>query len=116
MTGGSEGSNQTSGLPRIISPDLRRRLQERYAKAQSQMARPTYDFGAVHRLLGENLATDPGNLRYIELMLLNLHRREEAGIRPGRLHRWIGATPLGARAALERSIAAKRWAEAVRFV
>jgi len=116
MTGRRERSNEANGLPRVISPELRRLLQERYAQAQSQMARPAYDFGNVHRLLGENLATDPGNLRYVELMLLNLQRREEAGIRPGLLHRWIGASPIGARAALERSIEAEHWPEAARLV
>lgn len=116
MTGRSEGSNETSGLPRVISPELRRRLQERYARAQTLLAQPSCDFAAAHRLLAENLALDPGNLRYIELMLVNLRRRGEASVQPGLWQRWIAATPLGARAALERAIAARRWAEAVRLV
>ena len=115
MTAERVGTKESGVLSRTISPELRRRLQERYAQAQSRMARPGYDFSAVHRLLAENLASDPGNLRYIELLLLNLQRRSAAGSRAGLMHRLVGSTPLGARAALERALSGKRWLEAVRL-
>jgi tetratricopeptide (TPR) repeat protein len=106
MTVGQSRTMKETGPPRAISPDLRREMQRRYNEAQAIMNRSRYDFGKVHNLLAQNLQIDPGNLRYIDLLILNLRRRREAGARPGLLNRLAGATPLGARAALRRSLVA----------
>jgi tetratricopeptide (TPR) repeat protein len=106
MTVGRSRTTNGSDPPRTISPDLRREMQRRYNEAQAMMNRSRCDFGKVHNLLAQNLQVDPGNLRYIDLLLLNLRRRGEAGARPGLMNRLAGATPLGARAALKRSLVA----------
>ena len=82
MTASGQRAPKRDEPPRVISPDERRRLQARYAQAQSLMARSEYDFREVHPLLAGCLEVDPGNLRYIDLLLLNLKRRREAGTRP----------------------------------
>ncbi len=115
MTAGGQRAQKRDEPPRVISPDERRRLQVRYAQAQSLMARSEYDFREVHQLLARCLEVDPGNLRYIDLLLLNLKRRQEAGTQAGLFARWIGATPLGAHAAAERALAGEEWSAAMRF-
>jgi len=60
----------------LISPDLRRRLQQQYEEAARLSAKPTADFRRIHSLLAECLWADPGNSLYLDALLANLRRRE----------------------------------------
>src|SRR5688572_12847257 len=72
----------------LISPDLRRRLQQRYEEAARLSAKSKADLARVHSLLAECVSADPGNLLYVDAMLANLRRREA---QPGRSwwRRWL---------------------------
>src|SRR5262245_34359822 len=63
----------------LITPDLRRRLQQRYEQAQRLAARPRPDVRRVHDLLAECVRADPGNILYLEALLANLRRRDVTG-------------------------------------
>jgi len=58
----------------LITPDLRRQLQQRYEEAQRLAASPTRDFRRVHNLLAECVRADPGNILYLDALLANLRR------------------------------------------
>jgi thioredoxin-like negative regulator of GroEL len=58
----------------LITPDLRRRLQQRYEEAVRLLNQPPVDHARVHELLAECLRADPGNILYLNAMLANLRR------------------------------------------
>jgi len=60
----------------LMTPDLRRRLQQRYEEATKLAARPRPDVARIHSLLAECLRADPGNILYLGALLANLRRRE----------------------------------------
>ena len=59
-----------------MTPDLRRRLQQRYEEAARLSAQLRPDFARIHALLAECLRADPGNILYVDALLANLGRRE----------------------------------------
>ena len=62
----------------LITPDQRRRLQQRYEEAQRLAAQPRPDYRQVHELLAGCVAADPGNILYLNALLANLRRRDAA--------------------------------------
>jgi tetratricopeptide (TPR) repeat protein len=66
----------------LVTPDLRRRLQQRYEEAQRLAMLPGPDFRRVHELLAECVRADPGNTLYLDALLANLRRRGAAQGRP----------------------------------
>ena len=58
----------------LITPDLRRQLQQRYEEAERQAAGATPDFGRIHQLLAECVRADPANQLYLDALLANLRR------------------------------------------
>jgi tetratricopeptide (TPR) repeat protein len=60
----------------LISPDLRRQLQQKYEEALRLSVKPNADFRRIHALLAECLRADPGNTHYLDALLANLRRRE----------------------------------------
>jgi hypothetical protein len=58
----------------LITPDVRRRLSQRYDEAQRLAAREPTDFAQVHDLLAECLRADPGNILYLDALFANLRR------------------------------------------
>jgi len=73
----------------LITPDTRRRLQQRYEEAVRQMAQQPCDYARVHDLLAGCLRTDPGNILYLDALLANLRRW---GPKPARswFPSWLG--------------------------
>jgi tetratricopeptide (TPR) repeat protein len=59
-------------LSLLVTPDARRRLQQRYEEAVLLMAAKPCDHARVHELLGECLRADPGNILYLDQLLANL--------------------------------------------
>ena len=56
----------------LITPDLRRRLQQRYEEAKRLAAHQPTDFAGIHDLLADCLRNDPGNILYLDALLANL--------------------------------------------
>src|SRR5262245_1304767 len=74
----------------LITPDLRRKLQQRFEEAQRLSGRALPDFHQIHLVLSECLKADPGNLLYVDAMLANLRKRDAAAPRRSWLSRWFG--------------------------
>jgi tetratricopeptide (TPR) repeat protein len=76
----------------LITPDLRRRLQQRYEEAVRLMQHQPADHTRIHELLAECLRADPGNILYLDALIANRHQwrpRAEEG-KGGWLSRWMG--------------------------
>ncbi|HEX5106571.1 MAG TPA: tetratricopeptide repeat protein [Pirellulaceae bacterium] len=85
----------------LITPDLRRRLQQRYEEALRLKNHQPPQHARIHELLAECLRADPGNTLYLEALLANVRKwqpRKGSGI-PGWLTGWIssrsGESPAG---------------------
>jgi thioredoxin-like negative regulator of GroEL len=78
-----------SPLPSLlITPDARRRLQQRYEEARRIRRQTPRDYRQVHQLLAECLRADPGNILYLESLLANLREWQPASWRTW-LPRWL---------------------------
>jgi tetratricopeptide (TPR) repeat protein len=72
----------------LVTPDTRRRLQQRYEEAARLVGQRPHDPAIVHELLAECLRADPGNILYLDALLANLRRWQP---RPQRTWRnWFG--------------------------
>jgi Flp pilus assembly protein TadD, contains TPR repeats len=73
----------------LITPDTRRRLQQRYEEAARLAGQSPCDFAHVHERLADCLRADPGNILYLDALLANLRRWTP---RSGRswLPSWLG--------------------------
>jgi tetratricopeptide (TPR) repeat protein len=79
-------------LSPLITPDLRRRLQQRYEEAIRLMSQQPVDRSRALALLAECLRTDPGNILYLEALLANLRQNPRpAGRIAGWLAKWGSA-------------------------
>src|SRR5262245_30575203 len=58
----------------LISPDLRRQLQQHYEDAQRLATRSPADFRRIHELLAECVWADPGNILYLDALVANLRQ------------------------------------------
>lgn len=74
----------------LITPDLRRRLQQRFDQAQRLMTQPRPDHRCIHELLAECLRADPGNILYLDALLANLRQWDTASRFPSWLISWFG--------------------------
>jgi tetratricopeptide (TPR) repeat protein len=88
-----------SPTPSLIKPDLRRRLQQRYEEALRLRGRALPDYHHIHVLLSDCLRADPGNSLYLEAVLANLRKRDEAGRRESWFSRWFSRRKVAAAAA-----------------
>ncbi len=73
-----QNNSMSDSPPRslLITPDLRRRLQQRYDEAQRLATQSPPDVRRIHDLLAECLRADPGSILYLNALLANLRRRE----------------------------------------
>lgn len=101
-----------SPLPSLlITPDARRRLQQRYEEAQRLRRQTPCDHRQVHELLAECLRADPGNILYLESLLANLRQWEPAQWRAW-LPRWLGGyAPIRGQAGVRQSPPAENEAD-----
>lgn len=75
----------------LITPDLRRRLQQRYEEAVRLMQHQPADHARVHELLAECLRADPGNILYLDATLANLRQWQPRDVALASwLGRWFG--------------------------
>jgi tetratricopeptide (TPR) repeat protein len=82
----------------LITPDLRRRLQQRYEEAVRLLNQQPADHARVHELLAECLRADPGNILYLDALLANLRHWPPGG--RGWLQSWWSGRPSAGRHAL----------------
>jgi tetratricopeptide (TPR) repeat protein len=64
----------------LITPDLRRRLQQRYEEAVRLLNQRPVDHARVHELLAECIRADPGNILYLDALLANLRQWQPSGV------------------------------------
>jgi tetratricopeptide (TPR) repeat protein len=76
----------------LITPDHRRRLQQRYEEALVLAGQERPEFARVHSLLAECVTADPACGLYLGALLANLRRRDAARRSqswPSRVRTWI---------------------------
>ena len=71
----SENGKEMAMESQVISPVLRRRLQQCYEHGCKLMTDGAYDYDYVHAMFLECVIKDPGNLVYVEVFLENLQRK-----------------------------------------
>jgi tetratricopeptide (TPR) repeat protein len=79
----------------LISPDLRRRLQQRYEEAARLACHQPSDFARIHELLAECVHNDPGSILYLDALFANL-RRWQPKPKTAWWQRWLGGSPSAA--------------------
>ena len=98
-----EGSDDPASELPVISPALRRRLQQCYEHAKKLMAQPKYDADYAHTALAECVTSDPGNLTYVDLFLENLNKKYDNNKKGARLQMFLPRGPF------KKALAAKQW-------
>ena len=73
----------------LVTPDLRRRLAQRYEEAVRLMAEGPPARPRVHEVLAECVRADPGNMLYLSELLANLNRWQPKSVRSW-LGNWLG--------------------------
>ena len=93
----------------VVSPALRKKLQQCYEHGTKLMQQEKYDFDYAHSMLAECLQSDPGNPVYVEVFLQNLQRKYRNNKR--------GAFfALGGKGALKKALAKKDWSELLKLL
>src|SRR5207253_3053999 len=64
-----------TGSPYVVSPAMRRRVQQCFTHGSKLAAQEKYDHDYAHTLFAECVANDPNNLIYVEAFLDNLQRK-----------------------------------------
>lgn len=86
----------------LISPKLRRRLQECYEQGTKLMTQEKYDFDYAHSFLVQCVLYDPANTVYLEAFLENLHRKYNHNKRGAMLN-------FGGKGPLKKAVAKEDW-------
>jgi tetratricopeptide (TPR) repeat protein len=91
----------------LITPALRRQLQQNFDQAQRLMSLPKYDHRSVHARLAECIVADPGNRVYVDAFLQNLARQYHHNKRGSRFQLFHNRRPFS------RALAAGDWRRAL---
>jgi tetratricopeptide (TPR) repeat protein len=86
----------------LISPKLRRRLQECYEQGTKLMTQEKYDFDYAHSFLVQCVLRDPANTVYLEAFLENLHRKYNNNKRGAMLN-------FGGKGPIKKAVAKEDW-------
>jgi tetratricopeptide (TPR) repeat protein len=92
----------------VVSPALRKKLQQCYEHGTKLMQQEKYDFNYAHSILIECVVHDPGNLVYVEAFLQNLQRKYNNNKRGAML-------ALGGKGPFKKALAKKDWPEALKL-
>src|SRR5215207_1418591 len=103
-----EGSGVAATEPPVVSPALRRRLQQCYEHAKKLMAQPKYDFDYANTALTDCVVSDPGNLAYVEAFLDNLNKKYNHNLKGASMQMFLPRGPL------KKALAARQWQEAIK--
>ncbi|MBI2481267.1 MAG: hypothetical protein HYV60_22295, partial [Planctomycetia bacterium] len=93
----------------LISPKLRRRLQECYEQGTKLMTQEKYDFDYVHSFLVQCVLRDPANTVYLEAFLENLHRKYNHNKRGAMLN-------FGGKGPIKKAVAKEDWELVLKLV
>ena len=94
--------------PQIISPALRKKLQQCYEHGTKLLQQEKYDFDYAHSILVECVVSDPGNLVYVETFLQNLQRKYNNNKRGSLL-------AFGGKSGFRKAVAKKDWSEVLKL-
>ncbi len=102
-------SDQHDQEAHVVSPALRRRLQQCYEHGINLTKQEKYDFDYANTLFTECVVNDPGNPVYVEAFLANLQRKYN--------HNKTGARfrGFGGRGPLKKAAAALDWVEVLKL-
>lgn len=92
----------------VISPALRKKLQQCYEHGTKLMQQEKYDFDYAHSILVECVVQDPGNTIYVEAFLQNLQRKYNNNKRGALL-------ALGGKGPFKKALAKKDWLEVLKL-
>ena len=92
----------------VVSPALRKKLQQCYEHGAKLLQQEKYDFGYAHSSLVECVVQDPGNVTYVEAFLQNLQRKYNNNKRGALLS-------FGGKGAFKKALAKKDWGEVLKF-
>jgi tetratricopeptide (TPR) repeat protein len=104
----SEETDSNSSPPIVVSPALRKKLQQCYEHGTKLMQQDKYDFDYAHSLLVECVANDPGNLLYVEALLQNLQQKYHNNKRGAFL-------AFGGKGGFKKALARKDWANVLKL-
>jgi tetratricopeptide (TPR) repeat protein len=98
----TSSASPPSGVPYVISPALRKKLQQCYEHGTKLQQQEKYDYDYAHSILTECVTGDPGNLVYVEAFLQNLQRKYNQNRRGSLL-------AFGGKGAFRKAVARKDW-------
>ncbi|MCO6459682.1 MAG: tetratricopeptide repeat protein, partial [Pirellulaceae bacterium] len=104
----SEAPGELPGSEFLVSPAMRRKLQQCYEHGTSLMSDDAYDYDYAHTMFVECVVHDPGNLVYVEAFLENLQRKYQNNKRGARMLSFGGKT------AFKKALARQDWKEVLR--
>lgn len=99
---GSSTGTSTANEPHVISPTLRKKLQQCYDHGMRLLQQQKYDYDYAHSILLECVVNDPGNLVYVDAFLQNLQRKYGNNKRGSLL-------AFGGKGAFRKAVAKKSW-------
>jgi tetratricopeptide (TPR) repeat protein len=92
----------------VVSPALRKKLQQCYDHGTKLMQQEKYDFDYAHSILVECVVNDPGNITYVEAFLQNLQRKYNNNKRGSFL-------AFGGKGGFKKALAKKAWSEVLKL-
>jgi tetratricopeptide (TPR) repeat protein len=103
-----EGSGAQPTEAPVVSPAVRRRLQQCYEHAKKLMAQPKYDHDYANTALTDCVVSDPGNLVYVEAFLDNLNKKYNHNLKGASMQMFLPRGPV------KKALAAKQWQAAIK--
>lgn len=92
----------------MISPKLRRRLQECYEQGTKLMTTGKYDYDYVYTFLVQCVLRDPANTVYLEAFLENLHRKYNHNKKGSMLN-------FGGKGPIKKALAKEDWEQVLKL-
>lgn len=92
----------------LVSPALRRRLQQCFEHATKLAEQEKYDFDYANKLLTDCVQNDPSNLQYVEAFLQNLQRKYNNN------KRGAAFAGFGGRGGFKRALSRGDWREVLK--
>ncbi|MCA9122180.1 MAG: hypothetical protein H6822_21035 [Planctomycetaceae bacterium] len=108
MTQDSSAAASEHPEEEVISPKLRRRLQECYEQGTKLMSSEKYDCDYVHSFLVQCVLRDPANTLYLDAFLENLHRKYNHNKRGAMLN-------FGGKGRIKKALAKEDWEEVLKI-
>lgn len=102
------GPSTESASPPVVTPAVRKKLQQCYEHGTKLMQQEKYDFDYAHSILIECVKGDPGNSVYVEAFLQNLQKKYNHNKRGALL-------AFGGKGPFKKALAKHDWLEVLRL-